>query len=66
MAKKLLIEPQFPGITANHLTGAVFMQQKVAQSLADTRPNVSHKLAMSGVQAVINLKRKKHAAKAAA
>lgn len=43
-----------------------FMQQKVAQSLADTRPNVSHKLAMSSVQSVIDKKRKKHAAKAAA
>ena len=42
------------------------MQQKAAQSLADMRPNVSHKLAMSSVQAVIDQKRKKHAVKAAA
>ena len=43
-----------------------WVQHKAAQSLADTRPNVSHELAMSSVQAVIDAKRKKHAAKAAA
>jgi len=43
-----------------------WMQQKVEQSLADPRPNVSHELAMSSVQAVIDAKRKKNASKAAA
>ena len=43
-----------------------WVQHKAAQSLADTRPPVSHELAMSSVQAVIDAKRKKHAAKAAA
>lgn len=43
-----------------------WMQQKVAESLADTRPNVAHDLAMTSVQAVIDAKRKKHATKAAA
>ncbi len=42
------------------------MQQKAAESLADTRPNVSHERVMSSVQAVIDTKRKKHEAKAAA
>ena len=40
-----------------------WMQEKAAQSLADTRPNVSHELAMAGVQAVIDAKRKRHEAK---
>jgi hypothetical protein len=43
-----------------------WMQQKVEQSLVDPRPNVSHELAMSSVQAVIDAKRKKNASKAAA
>jgi hypothetical protein len=43
-----------------------WMQRKAAESLNDTRPNVSHELAMSSFQAVIEAKRKKHAAKAAA
>ncbi len=43
-----------------------WIQQKAAESLADTRPNVSHEQAMSGVQTVIDAKRKKHEAKAAA
>jgi hypothetical protein len=43
-----------------------WMQQKAAESLAELRPNVSHQRAMSSVQAVIDAKRKKHAAKAAA
>jgi hypothetical protein len=43
-----------------------WMQRKAAESLADTRPNVSHERAMSSVQAVIDAKRKKHEAKAAA
>jgi hypothetical protein len=45
---------------------AKWMQQSAAESLADTRPNVSHERAMSSVQAVIDAKRKKHEAKAAA
>ena len=43
-----------------------WMQQKVEQSLADPRPNISHEQAMSSVQAVIDAKRKKNASKAAA
>ena len=42
------------------------MQRQADASLADTRPNVSHEQAMSSVQAVIDTKRKKHEAKAAA
>ena len=43
-----------------------WMQQKVEQSLADTRPNVSHEQAMASAQAVIDAKRKKHANQAQA
>lgn len=42
-----------------------WMQQKAAESLADTRPNVSHEQAMASAQAVIDAKRKEHANKAA-
>jgi len=42
-----------------------WMQQQVAESLTDTRPNVSHEQAMASAQAVIDAKRKKHANKAA-
>lgn len=38
-----------------------WVQTKVAQSLADTRPNVSHGLGMANVQAVIDAQREKHA-----
>ncbi|WP_035055162.1 antitoxin PaaA2 family protein [Andreprevotia chitinilytica] len=41
-----------------------WMQQKVAESLADPRPNLSHEQVMAGVQAVIDAKRKQHAGKA--
>lgn len=41
-----------------------WMQQKVAQSLADTRPNVSHAQAMANAQAVIDAKRNKYAGQA--
>ena len=41
-----------------------WMQQKVAQSLADTRSNVTHEQAMASAQAVIDAKRKKHARQA--
>lgn len=43
-----------------------WMQQKAEQSLADTRPNVTHEQAMANAQAVIDAKRKKHASQAAA
>lgn len=45
---------------------AEWMQQKAEQSLADTRPNVTHEQAMASAQAVIDAKRKKHARQAAA
>jgi hypothetical protein len=45
---------------------ADWMQQKVAESLADPAPNVSHSQVMADVQAVIDAKRKKHAGKATA
>jgi hypothetical protein len=41
-----------------------WMQEKASKSLADERPNVSHELAMSDVQSLIDAKRKKHDAKA--
>ena len=37
------------------------MREKVAKSLADPRPNISHDQVMANVQAVIDAKRKKHA-----
>jgi len=43
-----------------------WIQQKVAQSLADPRPNVSHEQAMANAQAVIDAKRQKHASQAKA
>jgi len=43
-----------------------WMQQKAAESLADTRPNVSHEQAMASAQAVIDAKRAQHTAQAAA
>lgn len=42
---------------------ADWMQQKVAQSLADPASNVSHAQVMADAQAVIDAKRKKHAGK---
>lgn len=42
-----------------------WMNEKAAESLADPRPNFSHKQVMTDVQAVIDAKRKLHAAKAA-
>ena len=44
---------------------ADWMQQKVAESLADPAPNVSHAQVMADAQTVIDAKRKKHAGKAA-
>jgi hypothetical protein len=41
-----------------------WMQQKAAQSLADTRPNVTHEQAMASAQAVIDAKRQKYASQA--
>lgn len=38
-----------------------WMREKVAKSLADQRPNMSHQQVMTNVQAVIDAKRKKHA-----
>ncbi len=43
-----------------------WMQQKVEESLADTRPNVSHEQAMASAQALIDAKRGQHAGQAAA
>ena len=43
-----------------------WVQQKVAESLADTRPNVSHEQAMASAQAVIDAKRAQHAGQATA
>jgi hypothetical protein len=43
-----------------------WIQTKVAQSLADNRPNVSHSEAMDTVQALIDAQRTKHANKAKA
>lgn len=40
-----------------------WVQEKVAASLADLRPNVSHQQAMMDIQAMIDQKRKLHAAK---
>jgi hypothetical protein len=40
---------------------ADWMREKVAQSLADPRPNVSHEEAMANAQAVIDAKRQQHA-----
>ena len=45
---------------------ADWMQQKVAQSLADAAPNVSHAQVMADAQAVIDAQRKKHGGKATA
>jgi hypothetical protein len=42
---------------------ADWVQQKVAQSLSDSRPNVSHAQVMADAQAVIDAKRKTHASK---
>lgn len=41
-----------------------WMQQKVARSLADPRPNVPHGQVMAKAHALIDAKRKQHAAKA--
>ena len=43
-----------------------WMQQKVASSLADPRPNVPHEQVMAKARALIDSKRKQHAAKAKA
>lgn len=43
-----------------------WMNEKVAESLADTRPNVTHKSVMKKAQAVIDTKRKQHASQATA
>jgi len=45
---------------------ADWMLQKVAQSLADPAPNVSHAQVMADAQAVIDAKRKQHGGKASA
>ena len=42
-----------------------WMNEKSAESLADPRPNFSHDQVMTDAQAVIDAKRKQHAAKAA-
>jgi hypothetical protein len=44
---------------------ADWIQENVAESLADPAPNVSHDQVMAAAQAVIDAKRKKHARKAA-
>jgi hypothetical protein len=44
---------------------ADWIQENVAESLADPAPNVSHDQVMADAQAVIDAKRKKHARKAA-
>jgi hypothetical protein len=43
-----------------------WMNKKAAESLADTRPNVTHESVMSKAQAVIHAKRKQHASQATA
>lgn len=43
---------------------ADWLREKVAASLADPTPNVSHEQAMADTQAVIDAKRKMHAGKA--
>ena len=47
-------------------THAEWMNEKAAESLADTRPNMTHESVMSKAQAVINAKRKQHASQATA
>ncbi|MGQ0710753.1 MAG: antitoxin PaaA2 family protein [Rhodoferax sp.] len=44
---------------------ADWVGEKVAESLADPRPNIPHRQVMDQVQALIDAKRKQHAAKAA-
>ena len=45
---------------------ADWVSEKTAASLADPRPNIAHELAMAKAQALIDKKRKQHAAAAAA
>ncbi|WP_265665260.1 antitoxin PaaA2 family protein [Verminephrobacter aporrectodeae] len=42
-----------------------WVREKVAESLADPRPNIPHRHVMDEVQALIDSKRKQHASKAA-
>jgi hypothetical protein len=42
-----------------------WVREKVAESLADPRPNIPHRQVMDEVQALIDSKRKQHASKAA-
>ena len=42
-----------------------WMREKVAASLADPRPNIPHVEVMAQAQALIDVKRKQHASKAA-
>ena len=42
-----------------------WVNDKVAESLADQRPNIPHRQVMDEVQALIDSKRKQHASKAA-
>ena len=44
---------------------ADWAKEKVAASLADPRPNISHERVMTDIQAVIDAKRKRHATKSA-
>lgn len=44
---------------------AEWVRGKVAESLADPRPNIAHQQVMNDAQALINSKRKQHASKAA-
>jgi hypothetical protein len=44
---------------------ADWVREKVAESLADTRPNIPHDQVMAEVQALIDAKRKAHASKTA-
>ena len=45
---------------------AAWVYEKTAASLADARPNIAHDLVMAKAQALIDKKRKQHAAAAAA
>ncbi len=42
-----------------------WVREKVAESLADPRPNIAHREVMDEVQAIIDAKRAQHASKAA-
>ena len=44
---------------------AGWVREKIAQSLADPRPNIPHRQVMNEAQALIDAKRKQHAGNAA-